>query len=158
MDDLRWVAPQQQHITLRFLGNVDPVQQQLLIQRLEQALSCNQAFDCMTGHFEFFPNARNPRALTLGIHSGQELKRLAALCEDIAVETGFTRESRYFRPHVTLGRFKTHRHVTHSHFYNLPAYRMTVGEIQLMKSISREGGNEYKTIHVFPLHSIEKTA
>lgn len=158
VDDLRWVAPQQQHITLRFLGNISPEQLELLIARFEEALCGNHVFDSLTGHFELFPNGRHPKVLALGMHSGQELKRLAAVCEQVAVDCGLPREPRYYKPHVTLGRFKGQHHVTHSHFYNLPSSRMTVDEIHLIKSIPNANGTQYKTLHVFPLQSMAQTA
>ena len=154
IDNLRWVAPQQQHITLRFLGNVSPGQLELLTARFEEALRRNHAFDCLTGHFELFPNARHPRVLALGMHSGQELKRLASVCEQVAVESGFPKEPRYYRPHVTLGRFKECKQVTYSHFYNMSSCRMTVDEIHLIESIPHADGHKYKTLHVFPLQSM----
>lgn len=157
-EDLRWVAPQQQHITLRFLGNLTRDQLEQLITRFEEVLCDNLHFDCLSGHFELFPNARNPRVLAIGMHSGQELKRLAGLCEQVALECGLPREPRYYKPHVTLARFKRHQHVTHSHFYNLPSTRMTVDEIQLIESIPHADGNEYKTLHVFPLQAMAQTA
>ena len=158
VDNLRWVAPQQQHITLRFLGDVSSEQLQLLAARFARVLCNNYTFDCLTGQFELFPNARHPRVLALGMHSGQELKRLAAICEQVAVDCGLPREPRYYKPHVTLGRFKGQHHVTHSHFYNLPSSRMTVDEIHLIESVPHAGGTEYKTLNVFPLQLMAQTA
>lgn len=158
LDDVRWIPPQQQHITIRFLGNSKPGQLNVLVEKLQNALTGSETFDCMTGRFEFFPNARKPRVLALKMHSGQELKRLAKLCEYIAVESGFPAETRYFRPHVTVGRFKKFCHITPSHFFNLGSYRMSVGEIVLMKSIFKPEGTEYEVMHSFPLQPLAKTA
>ncbi|MGI2025914.1 RNA 2',3'-cyclic phosphodiesterase [Endozoicomonas acroporae] len=149
--DLRWVAPQQQHVTLKFLGNSSPQQLQQLISNLENDLADYHTFDSMTGCFRFFPNGRNPRVLALEMHSGQELKRLADICEQAAVQSGFSAETRNFRPHVTLGRFKRPRYVTHSQYFNLPSFRMTVGEVVLLESESTAMGTRYKSLHAFPL-------
>ena len=156
--DLRWVAPQQQHITLKFLGNSHPHQLQQLISNLEKDLADYHTFDSMTGCFRFFPNGRNPRVLALEMHSGQELKRLADICEQSAVQSGFSAETRNFRPHVTLGRFKHPRHVTHSQYFNLPSFRMTVGEVVLLESESTSIGTRYKPIHAFPLQPLAISA
>ncbi|WP_257285296.1 RNA 2',3'-cyclic phosphodiesterase [Endozoicomonas sp. SESOKO1] len=149
--DLRWVAPQQQHITLKFLGNSYPHQLQQLIGNLENDLADYHTFDSMTGCFRFFPNGRIPRVLALEMHSGQELKRLADICERAAVQSGFSAETRSFRPHVTLGRFKHPQHATHSQYFNLPSYRMTVGEVVLLESESTSIGTRYKSLQAFPL-------
>ncbi|OED42922.1 2'-5' RNA ligase [Endozoicomonas sp. (ex Bugula neritina AB1)] len=153
-EQLRWAAPQQQHITLRFLGNTTAEQLNKLVSRLGSVLADEQAFDCMSGRFEFFPNARHPRVLALSMHSGQELKRLASVCEQVAIDCGFPKELRNFRPHVTQARFNNHQHVTHSHFFSLPSYRMTAYEIMLMQSEQANGITQYKTLHSFPLQSV----
>lgn len=156
--DMKWVVPQQQHITLKFLGNSYPHQLHQLINCLQNDLADYHTFDSMTGCFRFFPTGRKPRVLALEMHSGQELKRLADICERAAVQSGFSAETRHFRPHVTLGRFKHPRHVTHSQYFNLPSFRMTVGEVVLLESESSSVGTRYKTLHVFPLQPIAISA
>ncbi len=158
VNQLKWSAPQHQHITLRFLGDSQPAQLDALIDGLTHALEDFCAFDCMTGRFEFFPDARRPRVLALGVHSGQELRRLAERCEQIALACGFDRELRHFRPHVTVGRFRDHQHVTHSHFFNLPSYRMNAAEVVLIQSEQSSEGTSYKTLHTFPLQPLAISA
>ncbi len=157
-DDLRWVVPQKQHLTLRYLGESTSEQLEELIRLLEVQLTGTTVFDSMTGCFDFFPDASRPRVLALDMHSGQELKKLARMCESIAVDCGFKREGRNFRPHVTLGRFKKHSHVTHSHFFNMSSFKMTVHEILLMKSERTSEGTRYKTMHVIPLQPLAISA
>ena len=154
IDDLRWVAPQQQHITLKFLGKSYPHQLRQLITNLENDLVDYHTFDSMTGCFRFFPNGQTPRVLALEMHSGQELKRLADICDQAAVQSGFRAETRHFRPHVTLGRFRHPKHVTHSQYFNLPSFRMTVGEVLLLESESTSMGTRYKSLHAFPLQPL----
>lgn len=156
--DLRWIVPQKQHITLKFLGNSYPHQLSQLVSCLGQDLSDYRIFDSMTGCFRFFPNGKKPRVLALEMHSGQELKRLADVCENAAIHSGFSAETRNFYPHVTLGRIKNPRHVTHSHYFNLPSLRMTVGEVVLLKSETDSLGTRYKTLHVFPLQPLAISA
>ena len=153
-EQLSWVAPQQQHITLRFLGSSSVEQLDHMIEQLTSELEGEQTFDCMTGRFEFYPNTRHPRALALSMHSGQELKRLASVCENVAVSCGYPKELRNFRPHVTQARFHDHQHVTHSHFFSLPSFRMTAYEVVLMQSDQKSGVTHYKTLHTFPLQPI----
>ncbi len=156
--DVRWVVPQQQHITLKFLGSSNIDQLDTLITRLEQGFSGCKMFDSMTGCFRFFPNGRKSRILALDMHSGQELKRLAAICEYAALQSGFQPERRNFYPHVTLGRFKSPRYVNHSQFFNLPSFRMTVAEVVLFQSEPSSDGKKYKALHVFPLQPLAISA
>ncbi|WP_062260416.1 RNA 2',3'-cyclic phosphodiesterase [Endozoicomonas arenosclerae] len=155
---LRWMVPQQQHITLRFLGECDEHSLEQFSNYIEESLENVRGFDCMTGCFEFFPDAHRPRALALNIHSGQQLNALSRICEEGARMCGMRREMRNFRPHVTLARFRQHHHVTHSHFFNMPSYRMTVNEVVLMKSETTAEGAQYSVMKVFPLQPLAKTA
>ncbi|WP_252179191.1 RNA 2',3'-cyclic phosphodiesterase [Endozoicomonas sp. 4G] len=155
---LRWMVPQQQHITLRFLGECDEQSLEQFSSYIESALANVRGFDCMTGCFEFFPDAHRPRALALNIHSGQQLNALSRICEEGAQMCGMRREMRNFRPHVTLARFKQQHHVTHSHFFNMPSYRMTVNEVVLMKSETTAEGAQYSVMKVFPLQPLAKSA
>lgn len=151
---LRWVAPQQQHITLKFLGNSQRQPLHKLINSLESDLADYHAFDSMTGCFRLFPNGRQPRVLALEMHSGRELQRLTTVCEQAAIQSGFNPETRQFHPHVTLARFKCHRHVTHQHFFNLASFSMKVREVVLLASETDSTGTHYKTLHVFPLQLV----
>ncbi|WP_263078431.1 RNA 2',3'-cyclic phosphodiesterase [Endozoicomonas sp. Mp262] len=147
----RWVVPQQQHVTLKFLGNSSQEQLNQLVAYLEEQLAGLSSFDCMTGRFDFFPDASRPKVLALHMHSGQQLRKIAAICEEGAVRIGFKRERRNFTPHVTLARFSKRRQVTYSDFFNLPSFVMDVGEVVLMQSHTTEEGSVYKTLHAFPL-------
>ena len=155
---LRWMVPQQQHVTLKFLGECDDASLEQFAHSLEQALAEMQTFDCMTGCFEFFPDAHRPRALALNMHSGQQLNTLARICESTARDCGLRRELKNFRPHVTLARFRQHHQVTHSDFLTLPSYRMNVSEIVLMKSESSADGTRYTELKSFSLQPLAKTA
>ncbi len=155
---LRWMVPQQQHVTLKFLGECDDASLEGYAHSLEQALADMQTFDCMTGCFEFFPDAHRPRALALNMHSGQQLNTLARICERTAQDCGLRRERKNFRPHVTLARFKQHHHVTHSDFFNIPSYRMNVSELVLMKSESSAEGTRYTALKSFSLQPLAKSA
>ena len=155
---LRWMVPQQQHITLRFLGECNEQSLEQFSSYIEESLTSIRGFDCMTGCFEFFPDAQRPRALALNMHSGQQLNALSRICEEGARLCGMRREMRNFRPHVTLARFKQHHHVTHSHFFNMPSYRMTVHEVVLMKSETTAEGAQYSVMKVFPLQPLAKSA
>ena len=155
---LRWVVPQQQHITLRFLGECQQSTLDLISSHLEGALKQVQAFDSMTGCYEFLPDANRPRVLALSMHSGQQLQNLAAICEDGAVRFGLQRERRNFRPHVTLARFKQYHHVSLRQFFNMPSFRMTVTEVALMQSEMTREGTRYKTLKSYPLQPVAISA
>ncbi len=119
VDGLCWVAPQKLHITLTFLGASWPQQLTTLVDCLAQELRNCPAFNCRTGDFCYFPNARKPRVLCLKIHS-EALEHLGTLCEQAAASCDFKVDSRKFRPHLTLGRFK--KIPNYPPFFNLRSF------------------------------------
>ena len=155
---MRWVAPQQQHITLHFLGECTHEQLQQYSAYLESAFSSEHAFSAMTGRYEVFPSTNRPRVLALSMHSGQQLNSLARICEKAAAACGLRQESRNFRPHVTLARFKQHHHVSPRHFFHIPSFHMSICEVVLMQSETGSDGTTYRTLQTFPLQSLAQSA
>ena len=149
IDGLSWIAPQQQHITLKFLGNSWPQQLTALVDCLTRDLHSFQRFDCKTGAFLLLPNDRKPRVLSLKIHTETALTRLANLCEHSAVSCDYIASTREFRPHITLGRFKQTSH--YHQFFNLPNLHLSINEMRLLESVNRSSGVYYRTLHIFPL-------
>ncbi|UYM17018.1 RNA 2',3'-cyclic phosphodiesterase [Endozoicomonas euniceicola] len=155
---MRWAAPQQQHITLRFLGECTHEQLKQYSAYLESAFSSEHAFSAMTGRYEVFPDTNRPRVLALSMHSGQQLNSLARICEEAAAFCGLRQELRNFRPHVTLARFKQHHHVSPRHFFHMPSFRMSICEVVLMQSETSSDGATYRTLQTFPLQSLVQSA
>lgn len=101
---VRWVAPENLHLTLRFLGDVaEPVAAEL-DEELAQLEA--DAFEmCLhgVGHFD---SRRSARALWAGVEPSPRLLALQARVEAAAVCAGMAPEPRKFHPHVTLARSK----------------------------------------------------
>jgi 2'-5' RNA ligase len=54
-----------------------------------------------------FPNIRSPRVLWAGVKGNDELTGLQQEIETGMTSLGFKQEKRRFRPHLTIGRFKS---------------------------------------------------
>jgi len=110
--DVRWVAVRSIHLTLKFLGEVDPA----VIPGLTEAL----ALESRSGHpFEVrlhglgcFPHQRNPRIVWCGVGGDTDsLARLQQTIETACAFFGFAPEERAFHPHLTLGRVNGKRNL-----------------------------------------------
>ena len=103
----KWVARENLHITLKFLGDIEPEQ----VTRLDTNLSRIggiRPFKVALSGVGAFPNLSSPRALWIGVGEGEdELSRLAASVERASVVSGFEEERRAFHPHLTLARVRT---------------------------------------------------
>lgn len=155
-DHLCWVAPQDYHLTLRFLGHCSQEQLEKVSINLRKALEEVPPFRCMTGEVGFFPSANQPRVMALMVHSGQVMSQLFEVCGGIADEAGVTTESRQFRPHVTLARFPAHAHRLSLSAWRLPGFHLTVSDIALIESDLSQQRPRYSVMNLFPLQPLSR--
>jgi RNA 2',3'-cyclic 3'-phosphodiesterase len=105
--DIRWVRPEQMHLTLRFLGEIDPAVRDDLLDAIREACRGFGPIALEAARTGFFPDARRPRVAWIGL-AGQ-VGRLLQLQERLQAATaafGAPEEGRPFSPHLTLGRIK----------------------------------------------------
>ncbi|CAN5810110.1 hypothetical protein BH23CHL2_BH23CHL2_04900 [soil metagenome] len=103
----RWVDPSLTHITLKFLGDTNPRQLRDIAGRLEWAAQRSEPMQLTTDSVGAFPSSRRPRVVWLGLDGDTlQLERLAEDVDEVAVELGYERERRRFRPHITMGRLR----------------------------------------------------
>jgi 2'-5' RNA ligase len=102
-----WVAPENLHVTLKFLGSIDDLRVQSVIDVLHTAVRGQAPFELEVVGLGAFPSATRPRVLWAGIVGGAgPLAALAAAVEDALAGLGFPRETRAFSPHITLARIR----------------------------------------------------
>ena len=102
--EARWVAPENFHLTLRFLGELGSgaagdIDAALSVLRLP-------SFPLRLEGLGTFGEGRKLRALWAGVGESPELQRLQAKVERAVTSAGLSQEPRKFKPHVTLARFK----------------------------------------------------
>jgi RNA 2',3'-cyclic 3'-phosphodiesterase len=103
---LRWVAQEALHLTLRFFGDVTPLQLDRLRERIATVAEVSPATRAWVRGLGFFPERGRPRVLWLGLEVAPHVVSLQAACEAAAVAAGLEAEARGFRPHLTLGRWR----------------------------------------------------
>ena len=105
--EIRWTAAEQFHVTLRFLGNVDPVRVESLIAALQSVCAEAAPFRLQVGQVGFFPPGQRPRVVWVGLHESEG--RLAAFQTAVArvvQDYAEKAEDHPFSGHLTLGRIK----------------------------------------------------
>jgi 2'-5' RNA ligase len=97
---VRWVAPETFHITLQFLGETKK------LDEIQSALDSVQGspFEISLRNVGFFPSAKSPRVLWVGIEAGEHLSELANSIGQALQPLGFERDAGPFKPHLTLAR------------------------------------------------------
>ncbi len=103
----RWVAPENLHITLIFLGEVFEGFLEATRRKLKEAVQGVKGFSIRLGGFGAFPSVKNPRVFWIGVIEGRkEVEELQGRLVKGLAEIGFEPEARKFHPHLTLGRAK----------------------------------------------------
>lgn len=106
---MRWTDPRKMHLTLRFLGWTTRARLDCLEPYLVAAAGACPPIDAVVSGLGTFPptSGEKARVLWAGITIPRSANALQAACESAAIECGFPPERRVFKPHLTLGRFKT---------------------------------------------------
>jgi len=105
--DVKWVEPQNLHITLHFLGDVDAEQRDPVTIALRDAAAACAAPVVQLGGLGCFPPRGAPRVVWCGLmQGGPELRALVEGIRGAVVALGFPSEGRPWKAHVTLGRVR----------------------------------------------------
>ena len=101
---VKWIDPDNFHITLKFLGEVRRERMASVEEAVSRVASATPSFGTQLGGFGAFPTIRRPRVIWLGVGANPELRCLKQDVEWALGDVGFEAETRAFHPHVTLGR------------------------------------------------------
>ncbi len=105
-----WVAPDNLHVTLKFLGGVDPERLERVAAALAGTAAGGAPFDLALRGLGAFPSPTRPRVIWAGVAGDSpELATLASGVEAALAVLGFVPEGRPFSAHVTLGRVREPR-------------------------------------------------
>jgi 2'-5' RNA ligase len=107
--EIRWVAPENYHLTVEFLGDVDAS----MIRPLGNALASSVAeFALPTQCVEevsYFPFVARPRVVAALLRRNEPLLELhKRVCKAVRA-AGLALQRRRFHPHITLGRVRGRR-------------------------------------------------
>ena len=146
--DIRWGAPANYHVTLKYLGWTREAAIGVLYDALAEAVRGTQRFTFRTTRLGAFPSLDKASVVWAGVEDGGALAALAKRIETAATALGFRPEERPFHPHVTLGRSREIRAVRE---VVLPMSEQMfsdtrVDAVQLFESETKSSGSVYKEI------------
>lgn len=104
--DLKIVNPQNIHITVRFLGNINPT----IVEKIYETIKSTQfePFPIQLQGLGIFPNLNHPKVVWVGIMQGaDQLKKIFSQLEPKIQALGFPKDPYGFSPHLTIARVKT---------------------------------------------------
>ena len=148
----RWIDPENYHLTLRFIGDVDDVIAGEVASMLGQVR--RSAFELRVDDLKSF-GGRKPRALIATVASVQGLMELQAEHERLLQRVGLEPEGRKYTPHVTLARLRESSNRQVADYLALrapfrsPAF--PVPRFVLFSSRTSVGGGPYVVEAAYPL-------
>jgi RNA 2',3'-cyclic 3'-phosphodiesterase len=153
--NIAWVEPQNFHLTLKFLGDVDVNLIDSISNILIRVCSKYNSFELISLKLGYFGSIYQPRVIWYGFKSNPILALLQDDIDHSLHELGFDLETKEFNVHLTFGRVKhineqeRFREILKGSLTNVNT--IVVSQFQLIESILRKEGPEYKILKVFEL-------
>jgi RNA 2',3'-cyclic 3'-phosphodiesterase len=148
----RWIDPENYHVTLRFIGDVDDDIAHEVAWLLGKVR--RKDFELQLDGLQSF-GGRKPRALIAAAAPSQPVMELQAEHERLMRRVGLDPESRKYTPHVTLARlrdtssFEVAEYLSARAAFRSPAF--SVSRFVLFSSRVSVGGGPYVAEAVYPL-------
>jgi 2'-5' RNA ligase len=154
--DIRWVKPDNIHLTLKFLGEVKEGRIDGIVKGNRDVCGRYGRLRLEVRGLGVFPNRRSPRVLWVDVTGDGMLAGLQRDIEGAMALEGFKKEKRGYTPHLTMGRFRSLREKDHL-FERIDQLSdnslgfMDVKSVALMRSDLGPAGAEYTRIAELPL-------
>lgn len=158
LEEVRWVPPENLHLTMRYIGETTPERQKAMAEALAQVRV--EPFILPVAGLGVFPSRGLARVVWAGLGNAHtRLFQLRKQVDEALLSVDLTLDVHSFQPHITLGRLGENydakalakflgRHAD----FEAPPFR--VSEFHLMASESRPGcAPVYRTERSFPLQA-----
>ena len=155
----KWVRSENIHLTLKFLGDIDPGDVNRIVEAMSAAAEGFTPFTLAVGGVGVFPGIKRPRVIWIGL--GGQIRLLIQLQRKLAdnlAAIGFPKEKRPFKGHLTLGRIReavnpnTIRQIIEEYSV-LGSEEFTVGKVVLFKSDLKPSGAVYTRLQQVEFHN-----
>ena len=148
----KWVRPKNTHLTLKFIGNINPDVIDDIYRAMVDAVESSTSINLVARGVGVFPSIKRPRVIWVGLGGQIELLRaLQRALEDSLETLGFETEKRPFKGHLTLGRIRQAGdpgliHQIIQKYATLSSEEFTVRRIILFKSDLKPTGAVYSQL------------
>ncbi|MFN4164978.1 MAG: RNA 2',3'-cyclic phosphodiesterase [Ferrovibrio sp.] len=149
----RWANPEQFHLTLRFIGEIDGRMARAVSEELSSITMPN--FEVSLFGVGTFGDKRKANTLWAGVRPNPALNRLQEKVDNAMLRVGLPPDRRKFTPHVTLARLnnapfdRLGAYLSHHALYSAPPF--TCDRFTLYSSFLSSSGAIYTPEHVYRL-------
>jgi 2'-5' RNA ligase len=150
--DVKWIEPENIHLTLRFLGDLTQKQLKSITEAMPQWVTGVPPFSIAITGLGAFPSPQKPKVIWAGVNDNSgEMSRLAEQIEQGINQCGISKADREFSPHITIGRVKELKNIsclteTVPGYAISPALEQTISKVTLFKSTLSAQGSIYKVL------------
>ncbi len=149
-----WVQPQNYHVTIRFLGEIDPLLTVNLRDACHNVTSQIPSFEISIDKLGAFPSLDRPRVIWVGGKAPEPFRALLSLLDSQLFELGFPHTRQETLAHITLARIKGHVHTPLDQIAQRiknPKWMVKAGSLVLMESELTKNGPIYSPLFTLPL-------
>jgi 2'-5' RNA ligase len=156
---IRWVADENVHLTLKFLGEVSEERVEELCLATDTSTESVSSFAMDLRGFGAFPSAQRPSVVWTGVELDPILTELHDRTEAALGKLGYPRESRRFHPHLTVGRARKKTQPIEFEGLAEALERLQYSDnfrvytVDVMRSVLTPTGAVYEIIHSAKLRS-----
>ncbi len=156
-DNIKWINPENIHITLAFLGNTEDNLIKEISAMLGKTCKNTGNFDLVIRGTGVFRNINDPRIIWTNIDHSEKLVMLADKILKSLKLMNIKLDDKPFKPHITIGRLKhlndkeVFKQFTEK-YQTVELQKIYVNEVTLYESILMEKGPKYIPVDKFDLN------
>ena len=141
---IRWVAENNRHLTMAFLGDIAVSRAELLCRQFDKTYQREACFQYSLSALTRFPNPRG-RIIALAGEPAEPLENIFQITLKLLQENDFEFDRKRFRPHITLARIR-HPKRLESSFYQRVDITLNIARVTLYQSTLTPGGAIYSPL------------
>ncbi|MGH6933483.1 MAG: RNA 2',3'-cyclic phosphodiesterase [Dongiaceae bacterium] len=154
---VRWVPPENFHVTLRFVGEVDGG----VMEDVDASLAGLRAprFPLALAGVGHFGGGSQVRVIWAGVEKSPALRHLRDKVESAVVRAGLAPDGQKYSPHITLARPKSpppaaklRDFIVHNNLFRTPPFEVT--HFTLFSSFATKGGSHYRAERSYELSRV----
>jgi 2'-5' RNA ligase len=155
-ENIKWINPENIHITLAFLGNTEENLIKGISSMLEKVCEDSRNFELTIRGTGVFRNINDPRIIWTNIDNSEDLLKLADKILIGLTNIDIKTDEKPFKPHITIGRIKhlknkeTFKDLTEQ-YQNTELQRLHINGVTLYESILLPQGPKYIPLERFKL-------
>ncbi len=159
---VRWVHPQNMHVSLKYIGEFPESRLDVLLRNLSD-VRVTQPIAIPLAGLGYFPNADRPRVFWVGAENTAPLRQLASSVDAALAPLGVVPEVRPYQPHLTLGRVFEGEPLEelHNAVEDLPSREfgtLSPDRFTLFESTQTPAGPVYRRLAEFPFLQVAEPA